>query len=105
MIVDLDRPLLIGRKPSIESFSSAVELPGLVSLPDPESVLSRVHVEVRLDGWEVLVVDQSSLNGTFVQLPGQEPQMLRPQDPCLIVSGTTVRFGDLTSCVFRVEDR
>ncbi len=102
MVVDVDRPLVIGRKPSADPALAGDEVPGLVTLPDPESSLSRVHAEVRLDGWEVMVVDRDSKNGTFVALPGQAPVMLRPHAPLPIVSGTRISFGDVTSCMFQV---
>lgn len=92
-VVEIDRPQLIGRRPKVDSAGSMEELPGLVTLQDPEHSLSRVHLEIRLEDWEVFVLDRST-NGTVVEIPGQSPLRLRAGEPCLIVSGTRVRLSD-----------
>lgn len=104
-VVDIDRPLLIGRKPTAEGVADDAEVPGLVVLPDPDGSLSRVHAEVRIEGWEVLVVDRNSTNGTFVEIPGQPPVMLRPMEPCLISPGTRITLADVATCAFRTGPR
>lgn len=104
-VVDIDRPLLIGRKPTAEGVADDAEVPGLVVLPDPDGSLSRVHAEVRIEGWEVLVVDRNSTNGTFVEIPGQLPVMLRPMEPCLISPGTRITLADVATCAFRTGPR
>lgn len=104
-VVDLDRPLLIGRKPTVDGLPPGAELPGLVVLPDPDGSLSRVHAEVRIDGWEVLIVDRHSTNGTFVEPPGGPVVMLRPMEPCLIAPGTRIGFADVASCAFQTGSR
>jgi hypothetical protein len=103
LVVDVDRPLLMGRKPTAGGHSG--EAPALVVLPDPEGSLSRAHLEVRVEGWEVLVVDLGSLNGTMVELPGQEPVQLHALDPFLITDGTEITLAGTTSCVFRTGAR
>lgn len=101
LVVELDRPLLLGRKPRARRQVS-VGTEGLVALPDPEQLLSRTHAEVRLEDWQVLVLDCGSTNGTVVELPGAEPQQLRPEEPCLITPGTKVNLGDGAAFVFEV---
>ena len=59
-------------------------------MPDPEQVLSKVHAEIRLDNWDVYVVDRNSRNATFVTLPGQPAQRLTGGEPLRIVPGTTI---------------
>ena len=60
--------------------------------------LSRLHARIRLDGWNVVVVDEGSTNGTFVwdetgrrwaPLPAGTSRILRP--------GDHLAFGDLTA--------
>lgn len=101
-VVELDRPQLIGRRPTVDPAQPASELPALVTVPDPDEAVSRVHAEVRLEGWEVFVVDRGSKNGTFVEIPGQAPTKLRPGEPCLIVAGTRVTLADVSTFEFEV---
>jgi hypothetical protein len=105
-VVELDRSQLIGRRPSAGGADpAATELPGLVTVPDPEQALSRVHAEVRVDGWDVYVVDRGSKNGTFVEIPGHEPTKLRPNEPCLVVPGTKISLADVVELLYEVGDR
>ncbi len=83
------RPMLLGRSPVAKGQVSG-ELPELVSLPSPNKELSGTHLEVRLDGWQVSVIDRQSTNGTMVQLPGRDPQRLHPDEPFQIVPGAVV---------------
>ena len=99
-MVELDRSQLIGRRPAVGAAQPITEMPGFVTVPDPEQALSRVHAEVRLDGWEVFVVDRGSKNGTFVEIPGHPPTKLRAGEPCLIVVGTRVTLADVCTFVF-----
>ena len=101
-VVELDRPQLIGRRPTVDPARPASELPALVTVPDPDEAVSRVHAEVRLEGWEVFVVDRGSKNGTFVEIPGQAPTKLRAGEPCLIVAGTKVTLADVSTFEFDV---
>lgn len=89
-VEQLDTTLLLGRKPTAPA-GTAVRV---VQLDDPAKDLSRAHVEVRLEGWQVLLVDQDSTNKTHVELPGKTRQQLRPFDAFLVVPGTTVYLGD-----------
>jgi hypothetical protein len=104
MHVALDRRLLIGRKPEVGPTASIDDLPALVAVPDPESLLSRVHAEVRVEGWDAVIVDVDSRNGTFVVPPGATDTMrLRPREPFPLGSGTKVLLGDVASFVFVTE--
>jgi hypothetical protein len=96
LIVDVDRPQLIGRRPTAPP--QAEEIPNLLALPSPDGDLSRAHTAVWVKGWDLLVEDVGSTNGTQVALPHREPVRLREHDPMLVVVGTevvmagTVRF-------------
>lgn len=98
----LDRPVLIGRAPEVARVTGP-ELPHLVSVPSPDHEISRNHVEVRLEGWHVLVADLNSTNGTTVTLPGAPPQRLHPGEATLIIPGTTVSLGDDVSFSLEVH--
>ena len=97
--VILDRSVLIGRDPSATRLIGE-ERPHLVKLASPGNDISREHLEVRLEGWHVLVVDLNATNGTVVSRPGVEPERLRPNDPAMIEPGTTVSIADEVTFVF-----
>jgi pSer/pThr/pTyr-binding forkhead associated (FHA) protein len=99
LIVDVDRPQLIGRRPTAPP--EADEIPNLVTIPSPDSDLSRAHTAVRIEGWDVLVEDVGSTNGTEVRLPAGDPVRLREHDPVLVVAGTEVTMAGAVR--FRVE--
>jgi hypothetical protein len=99
LIVDVDRPQLIGRRPTAPP--DAIELPNLVTIPSPDSDISRIHTAVRVEGWDLLVEDVGSTNGTEVRLPHGEPVRLREHDPVLVVPGTEVTLAGVIR--FRVE--
>jgi len=103
MVVELDRPLLLGREPNAEpKVNLGSDPPGLITIPDPAKGLSRVHIEIRLQDWHVVVVDRESLNHTFVELPGRPSQQLRPGEECVITPGTRVNLGEITSFTYRL---
>lgn len=91
LVVDVDRPQLIGRRPTVPAGTD--ELPNLITLPSPDSDISRVHTAVRVEGWDVLVEDLGSTNGTEVRLPGRDPVRLREHDPVLVVVGTEITLA------------
>jgi len=99
LIVDVDRPQLIGRRPTAPT--DAEEIPNLVTIPSPDSDISRVHTAVRVEGWDLLVEDLGSTNGTEVRLPAREPVRVREHEPVLVVPGTEVTLAGTVR--FRVE--
>ncbi len=90
-VIELDRPAVIGRNPKIEGRMES-ELPQLVKL-DIGQALSRSHAMVRLEGWQVLLEDLGSANGTVVTLPGREARRLRVGEPVLLEAGAIVDLG------------
>jgi hypothetical protein len=98
----LSKPVVAGRAPSPQQVTGG-EAPTLVTLPSPEQEISRSHVEVRLDGWDVLVVDLGSTNGTAVTVPGRQPERLHPGEPFSIPPGTTVTLADEASAVYEAS--
>lgn len=101
-IVTVDRPLLIGRAPKLEGVLSG-EPPEMVVVASPLKEVSSTHLEIRLEGWQVLVVDRQSTNGTVITPPGRDPQRLRPAEPVPIVPGTGVNLADEVMFTFEVE--
>ena len=84
---------LVGREPDEDD---AVRRGGLrpLRLLDAERSVSRVHAEIRLRDWDVVVLDRGSANGTFVAERGEtEWRRLDPDTPEVIQPGTRVAFG------------
>jgi hypothetical protein len=103
LVVDVDRPQLLGRRPT--SPAEADELPNLVTIPSPDGDISRAHTAVRLEGWDVLVEDVGSTNGTEVRLPGRDPVRLREHDPVLVVAGTEVTLAGTVRFTVQAPER
>jgi FHA domain len=94
-VIMLDRGVLMGRNPRTDfGGTEGGERPHVVKLPSADGDISRTHLRVTLDGWQVLVTDLNSTNGTLVTLPGRDPQQLRPGEPVPIQPGTVVTLAD-----------
>jgi pSer/pThr/pTyr-binding forkhead associated (FHA) protein len=90
-IVGLDQELLIGRNPDRDTDASRATLRRVKTVGDK---VSRSHLEVRFQGWDVLVADCGSTNGTFVvPHPGGQVAALEPGRPQMIDAGAVVYFG------------
>ncbi|MFC5828567.1 FHA domain-containing protein [Nonomuraea insulae] len=89
----LESDYLLGRDPE-----RAPEVAGGTARPakvtSPDGSVSRRHLRVALDGWDVNLVDLGSVNGTQIQPPG-DPNFydIPPNEPVTIAAGTTVRVG------------
>ncbi|MBT8226809.1 MAG: FHA domain-containing protein [Dactylosporangium sp.] len=98
--VAIDRPLIVvGRELCVAgSQARLVTIPGVAAL-------SRTHVEFRVEGWTVEVVDCST-NGTWVtpSRPGQKPVKLAPRQPVAIDPGATVILADEVSIRYDAGD-
>jgi hypothetical protein len=89
----LDADYVVGREPDqAPAVQSDAARP--LRLFDTERSTSRVHAEIRLQEWDVLVVDRGSANGTYV-LPREagQWQRLAAETPQKIEPGTRVAFG------------
>ncbi|MEV0587317.1 FHA domain-containing protein, partial [Nonomuraea sp. NPDC050310] len=99
----LESDYLLGRDPD-----RAPEVTGGTARPakvtSPDGSVSRRHLRVALDGWDVNLVDLGSVNGTQIQPPG-DPNFydIPPNEPVTITPGTTVRIG--VSRTMRFEAR
>lgn len=100
LVVELARPLLLGRNPSAAPSGPVAEAPQAIALADPERHLSRLHAEVVLEGWHVLIADCGSKNGTQVMAPNESPVRLRPGEPHLLLPGARVLLGPGSGFVF-----
>jgi len=93
-VVDLDRVVLIGRAPSEEQ-SDAV-LPRLMPVTNPGQDISRTHLQVAPEGWQVVVTDLHSTNGTYLSVPGGQGSrsLLKPGEPTAVPLGAVLELGE-----------
>jgi hypothetical protein len=92
-IFSLDTDYVIGRHPfRDERVSAGLARP--LQLDDRQGLISRAHTHIRLDGWQVQVVDLGSANGTGILGPGEPAWRPVPRlTPVPIRPGTQVGFG------------
>lgn len=87
-VVPLDRGVVLGRRPA--PVSGAGDWPHLVHLPAEHTYVSRLHVQIELDGWRVLARDLGSRGGTTRKVPGLAPEMMVPHEPYVIEPGQSL---------------
>lgn len=92
-VVPLDRGVVLGRKPG--PVEGAGDWPHLVHLPSDHSFVSRMHLQVELDGWDVVARDLDSRGGTTVAAPGREPERMRPRDAYVLEPGTVLDLAEV----------
>ncbi|HSU02059.1 MAG TPA: FHA domain-containing protein [Nocardioides sp.] len=97
-VVPLDRGVVLGRKPAPAEGST--DWPHLVHLPSDHSFVSRRHLQVELDGWDVVARDLDSRGGTTISYPGREPQRMRPDDAYVLESGTVLDMAQVYAVRF-----
>lgn len=89
----LDTGYVIGRDPTADP-AVAEELARPLVVQDREQSVSGIHAEIRLDGWEVVISDRDSANGTYVHGPSDgEWVRLKPRSPVQLVPGSNVAIG------------
>lgn len=95
----LDKPVIIGRRPRANRVQ-VDRVPVLVTVPSPEQDISRNHLEIRLEGRHVLVVDLDTTNGSVLHREGTPPLRLGPNEPVLVLSRDIVDIGDGVTVTF-----
>jgi FHA domain len=92
----LDTDYVVGREPhdAPEVIGGAAR--GLV-LEDPERSVSRIHAVLTLSGWDVVVTDRGSANGTYLLPPGApEWVRLESEQSAPLGAGARVAVGRRT---------
>lgn len=97
-VVPLDRGVILGRKPAPAQGST--DWPHLVHLPPDHSFVSRRHLQIELDGWDVVARDLDSRGGTTVTFPGRESQRMRPNDAYVLEPGTVLDMAQVYAVRF-----
>ncbi|MGI8646197.1 MAG: hypothetical protein ACR2JD_07755 [Nocardioides sp.] len=99
-VVPLDRGVVFGRKPMAVPGGEAY--PHLVHLPGDSTYLSRLHLQIELDGWLVLARDLGSQGGTRLHVPGREPEQIRTHEAYVLEHGHTLALADVYPITFEV---
>ena len=81
-VLTLDRDVVLGVIPPPTSpVKTATAERTWSGFPSADGEISRARLRVSLSGWQVLVTDLNSTNGTRVTLPGRDPEQLPPGVP------------------------
>ncbi len=97
-VVPLDRGVILGRKPAPAEGST--DWPHLVHLPADHSFVSRRHLQIELDGWDVVARDLDSRGGTTIAPPGRDPRRMAPGDAYVLESGTVLDLAQVYAVRF-----
>lgn len=88
---------VVGRDPSSDGAVGAGHAVGLCPSGQSEG-MSRIHAELRLVGWEVLISDRGSTNGTFLWDESQQAwERLEAGERRPLTIGSIVAFGERTA--------
>jgi hypothetical protein len=98
-LIDLEQSLVIGRQPSVSRVQGGI-MPRLVQVASPGGDISRSHVEVRLEGWHVMLCDLKATNGTVLVRQGQPPRRLAQNEMAIVLDGDIAELGDDVSLRF-----
>jgi hypothetical protein len=98
-LIDLEQSLVIGRQPSVSRVQGGI-MPRLVQVASPGGDISRSHVEVRLEGWHVMLCDLKATNGTVLVREGQPPRRLAQNEMAIVLDGDIAELGDDVSLRF-----
>lgn len=99
-LVPLDRGVVFGRKPA--AVPGSPDWPHLVHLPQDSTYVSRMHLQVELDGWLVLARDLGSRGGTTLRVPGRLPQRIRANERYVLEPGHSLDLADSYEIVYEV---
>jgi hypothetical protein len=98
--VPFDRGVVLGRKPV--PVNPHAPAPHLVAVPQEASFVSRMHLQIELDGWLVICRDLGSRGGTTLTMPGRPPERLRPMEPHVLEPGCRVSLSDQYEVTYEV---
>ncbi|MBC9955941.1 FHA domain-containing protein [Yimella sp. cx-51] len=87
--IDLQGTVVFGRRPR-STRVTGTEMPRLVVLPFAH--VSSTHLQVEVQGWTAVAVDQQSTNGTFLRRRDDPPTRL-PDTPVPLITGDILDFG------------
>lgn len=91
--VPLGRGVVLGRRPRSRRAEDG-RVPRLVTVESPGEDISRSHLELRVEDWNLVGIDLSSTNGTLLLREGAAPQRLRPEASTILQLGDRLDMGD-----------
>jgi hypothetical protein len=95
-VFQLDTPYLLGRDPNSDERVQGGDFRGLPII-DQSNQVSRVHARLELRGWDVVLSDNNSTNGTFIHVPKTPDwQRMPPGGEHVLIQGTRIRIGHRT---------
>lgn len=87
----VDQTVLVGRAPA-ERGPGPVRL---LTVPSPSHDISRTHLQVSVEGWQVVVTDLHSTNGTLLLDPtGTTRRSLPPGQPVAVELGSVLELAE-----------
>jgi FHA domain-containing protein len=101
-VVRLDRGGIMGRAPQGPPGLPPDLQPHVVRIASPQCDLSRNHVQVVVEGWQVILRDLDTTNGTTVTPPQSTTTRLRAGDPFVLEPGAVVSMADEVSFTYEV---
>lgn len=97
--IELERDVVLGRLPA--ATEGAADRPHLVKVSESPEV-SRSHVRIRLDGWQVLLRDLDTTNYTWLTLPGSDQLRLSPHEEYALEPGSVIDLAEEVVIVFEM---
>lgn len=89
----LDSDYVVGREPEGDPLVGSGEARPL-TLTDTANSVSRIHADIRLEGWNVTIVDRGSSNGTFLHIGDGRWSRLEPGQPTRLEPGNELSIGE-----------
>ncbi len=99
-VVPLDRGVVLGRRPA--PVPGAGDWPHLVHLSSEHTYVSRMHVQIELDGWLVIARDLNSRGGTTWKVPGQAPERMVADESYILEPGHALDLADVYEVRYEV---
>jgi hypothetical protein len=97
---ELDCDYVLGVEPALHQLVREGKAEPIV-LRDTQNLISRRHAAIRLEGWDVRVVDLGSRNYTFVRIPpANDPMRLKTDESAVLKPGARVTIGDRSFVFF-----
>ncbi|PUA81697.1 FHA domain-containing protein [Nocardioides currus] len=99
-VVPLDRGVVLGRKPA--PLEDSTDWPHLVHLPSDHTFVSRMHLHIELDGWNVLARDLDSRGGTMLTMPGRDPERMTAREAYVLEPGARLDLAEVYEVRYEV---
>jgi len=93
VVVPLDRPVIVGRRPGAARVGEHPE-PRRLVLPADRVDVSGRHARLEQLGETLVVADLGSTNGTVVHWSSGAPRRLRPGESCAVLPDAVIELGD-----------